>query len=183
MNDDWQRIEPLLRSGERLRWSGRPDPKVHLTSADLFLIPFSLVWCGFAVFWLMMAINRGAPVLFILFGAMFVLVGLFFVFGRFLFKRLAKNSTIYGLTGSRAIVVRGPRSSHDIPLDGTPVQVKRSRDGRHASVLFGTGRPNAYLNSGMDFLNFGSPQVAFFDVADPEALIRELDAVREQPRR
>ena len=36
-----------------------------------------------------------------------------------------------------------------------------------------------YQNTGLDFLNFGQAQgVAFFDVADPDALMRELDQVR-----
>ncbi len=184
MNDDWQRLEPLIRSGERIRWTGRPDPAVNLTPVDAFMIPFSLLWCGFAVFWLTMAINRGAPIFFIVFGAVFVLVGLYFVFGRFLFKRWGKRSTVYGLTDSRAIVTRGTGSFQDIPLDGAPTQVKRSRDGRHVTILFGQGgKPNAYLNTGMDFFSFGSAQVGFFDVADPETLIRELDSVRQPPRR
>lgn len=179
MNDEWQRLEPLLRSGEWLRWTGRPDPAVNFAPVDMFMIPFSILWCGFAVFWLTMAVNLGAPIFFMLFGAVFVLVGLYFVFGRFLFKRRDKRSTVYGLTDSRAIVAKGARSSQDIPLAGSPTQVKRSRDGRHATILFGQGkRPNVYQNTGLDFFMAGSSQVGFFDVADPETLLRELDSVR-----
>jgi len=183
MNRDWQRFEPLLRSGERLRWTGQPDPKVHFTQADVFMVPFSLVWLGFTIVWLTLAVSWGAPIYFVLFGSIFVLAGLYFVFGRFLFKRRGKRSTVYGLTDSRAMVARGTRSFQDIPLDGTPTQIKRSRDGTHVTVLFGNGKPNVYLNTGMDFFHVGSAQVGFFDVADSETLLRELDSVRQPPRR
>lgn len=184
MNDEWRRFEPLLRSGERLRWAGRPDPAVRFTQADIFVVPISLMWCGFAIVWVSIAISRGAPLFFVLWGIPFVLVGLFFVFGRFIQKKRRKLTTVYGLTDSRAIVSAGKRSVQDVPLDGAPIHISRSRDGRHVTVMFGTGKPNVYQNTGMDVLQFGpAPTVAFFDVADPDSLTRELDAVRQRPQR
>lgn len=179
MNDEWQRLEPLLRPGERLRWAGRPDPAVHFTKTDLFMVPFSLLWCGFAIVWETLAITRGAPVYFALFGIPFVLMGLYFVFGRFVYKSGRKRNTVYGLTDSRAIVSTGAQSMQDSSLKGVPMQSSRSRDGRHVTVTFGTGRPTPYLNTGMDFFAFGSQPLGFFDVADPDGLLRELDAVRQ----
>ena len=179
MNDAWQRLEPLLRPGERLRWAGRPDPKVRFTQADLFLVPFSLLWCGFVIVWETLAITRGAPVYFALFGIPFVLAGLYFVFGRFVYKGRRKRSTVYGLTESRAIASTGGQSLQDISLKGISTRTARSRDGRHVTVTFGTGRPTPYLNTGMDFFAFGSQPLGFFDVADPDGLLRELDAMRQ----
>ncbi len=39
-----------LLNGERVVWEGQPAGGLLLSSRDTFLIPFSLFWCGFAVF-------------------------------------------------------------------------------------------------------------------------------------
>ena len=79
-------------------WTGRPSAGLLFTSRDIFLVPFSLVWCGFAIFWESSAawidgrdsvpVGQGplsnTPTFFLLFGGAFVLVGLYFVFGRFI---------------------------------------------------------------------------------------------------
>lgn len=59
------------------------------------------------------------------------------------------------------------------------MRVDRSRDGRHVSVIFGRRALGDYRNTGLDVFNMGQTQgVAFFDVADPDALMRELDQLR-----
>lgn len=179
MTDAWNRLRPLLRQGEQLLWVGQPDPRKRFTPADLFLVPFSLMWGGFAVFWEMMAITSGAPPFFGLWGIPFVLIGLYFIAGRFIYKRHRKLKTVYGLTDARAIVSSSERSFDDMPLHGTPMRLDRSRDGRHVSVIFGGTRQTPYQNTGLDFLNFGSAEgVAFFDVDNPDELIRELNRAR-----
>lgn len=180
MNDAWQRLEPFLRPGERLQWAGRPDSGVRFAQADIFMVPFSLLWGGFAIAWETVVITSGSPVYFALFGIPFVVMGLYFIFGRFIYKKRRKRTTVYGLTDSRAIVSTGEGSFQDSPLKGTSIATKRTRDGRHVSVTFGKSRAPMYDNTGMDFFNFGSGQaIGFFDVADPDALLREMNLVRQ----
>lgn len=180
MNDPRNRLRPLLRPGEQLRWVGQPDPQVRFAPMDVLLVPFSLMWGGFAIVWEWQAITSSESLLFVLWGVPFVLVGLYFIVGRFIYKKHRKLRTVYGLTDSRAIVSTGERSFDDTPVKGVPVRINWSRDDRHATVVFGGGGLQAaYLNTGMDFFALGQAQgIGFFDVADPEALIRELDQVR-----
>jgi hypothetical protein len=106
-------IERELSPGERLVWSGQPRGGFRLRAADAFLIPFSVAWCGFAVFWEVMALKiagkGGDPIaaVFPLFGVPFVIVGLYLVFGRFVVDARVRERTFYGITNERIIIVSG----------------------------------------------------------------------------
>lgn len=183
-------IQPHLRDDENLLWSGAPDPQVRFTSADLFLVPFSVLWCGFAIIWEVTSVAGGAPAFFNLWGIPFILVGLYMTVGRFYYKRYRKSRTAYAVTTRRAIIA-GPRSFTDMPLAGRAVNIQRSRDGRHASVVIGEVAPQGwnrrrssaqwYPNTGMELLarNVDFP-FAFYDVADPDAMLQALDRGRSQ---
>jgi hypothetical protein len=180
MNDPRTRILPLLRQGEQLLWVGQPDPRVRFTGADAFLVPFSILWGGFAVFWEIMAVSSVKQPFFVLWGIPFVVVGLYFIFGRFILKARRKLATVYALTARRAIVCTGDRSVADSPVSGMPTRVDRSRDGRHVSVTFGSqglsGLFGMYQNTGLDFFSLGLGQtVAFYDVEDGDGLLAALD--------
>jgi hypothetical protein len=77
------------------------------------MIPFSLVWGGFAFFWefsvLKIAPKAQNPtaVVFPLFGIPFVLVGLYIIFGRFIFDAIARSKTKYGVTSDRIVILSG----------------------------------------------------------------------------
>ncbi|HEY6503577.1 MAG TPA: hypothetical protein VIZ28_06325 [Chitinophagaceae bacterium] len=98
-------LQQHLDTNEKLIWAGQPKKGVVFRTADIFLIPFSLLWCGFAVFWVIMA-SKGS-ILFAMFGIPFVVIGLIFVFGRFIIDAKQRGSTYYGLTEDRIIIKSG----------------------------------------------------------------------------
>ena len=89
-------------------------------AADLFVVPFSLLWCGFAVFWEVLAFRGDTPWFFRVFGVPFVLIGLYIVFGRFAVDALQRRQTSYGVTSTRVILVSGlmRETVESLPLRG-----------------------------------------------------------------
>lgn len=161
-------------------WVGHPDPKALFTGADVYLVPFSLMWCGFAIFWEVTAAAEG-PLFFAAWGIPFVLVGLYIVFGRFIYKRRVNARTVYGLTNTRAIISRRPGAYAEVPLAGTATSFVPSRTGTRLTVIFGSARNpwNQPANVGMDFMGrTGETTYAFYDVCDVQGLERALNAVR-----
>jgi hypothetical protein len=91
-------LEPHLVHDECVLSTGRPDPAKHFTKADVFAIPFSLMWGGFAIFWEAAALASG-PSFFAFFGLPFVAIGLYMIFGRFIYKARLKRRSMPSRTG------------------------------------------------------------------------------------
>ena len=89
-----------MSNTDTLLWSGKPKQGIVFTSKDVFFIPFSLVWCGFAVFWTISATGHGAPLFFTLWGVMFVCIGLYFVVGRFIHDSMKRSGMEYSITST-----------------------------------------------------------------------------------
>jgi hypothetical protein len=102
-----QILTPELARSETLLWSGRPRQGLLLRRNDLFLIPFSLMWGGFAMYWEYMVLKLHGPMMFEFWGIPFVCVGLYLIVGRFFVDAMQRSKTYYGLTNERAIIVSG----------------------------------------------------------------------------
>lgn len=105
-----------LDAGEKLLWSGKPKGGLRLKRSDAFLIPFSLVWGGFAFVWEVLALatvpeDSGlTDYAFPLFGVPFVIIGIYLIFGRFIYDAIIRSKTVYALTNKRIIFVVGNAS-------------------------------------------------------------------------
>jgi len=148
-------FQPYLLSGERILWTGRPAQGVAFRPMDAFLIPFSILWCGFVVFWNVSVWGfngNGAPPEFDVFGAVFLLIGLYFLFGRFIHDAAIRRRTTYALTDQRAMFRRGSKIS-SLDLSHLPKLELQERSDGTGTISFQDG-PSFMTygrNSGFDW--------------------------------
>jgi hypothetical protein len=136
-------LRPELGSGEKLLWSGQPRSGLRLRGADALLIPFSLMWGGFAIFWEVSAFNRHAPLFFRLWGLPFVLIGLYLIAGRFFVDAWQRGRAYYGLTNQRVLLVSSgfQRQVKSLSLKTLPEVTLTERGDRSGTIAFGATPP------------------------------------------
>jgi hypothetical protein len=128
-------FQPYLLPGERILWTGQPKQGIALGPRDIFLIPFSLFWGGFAIFWNIAVwtfpmSGSGDPGLFFkLFGLPFLAAGLYLIAGRFFHDAMIRKKLHYAVTEQRILVLRGSRITsldiHRLPR----LELSEHRDG------------------------------------------------------
>lgn len=104
-----QYLVSQLDAGERVLWSGRPQQGLKLHPSDAVLIPFSLLWGGFAFFWEYQVVSHDAPLFFALWGIPFVVIGVYLIAGRFFWDAKRRSRALYGVTDKRVILISGVR--------------------------------------------------------------------------
>jgi hypothetical protein len=135
-------LQRELGPQEKLLWAGQPRQGLLLRSSDALLIPFSLVWAGFAVFWEVSVVRTGAPFFFKLWGVPFVLVGIYIVLGRFFVDARQRRHTVYGVTNQRIVIVAGlfGRSVQSLTLNALPGLSLNERASGQGTISFGAGQ-------------------------------------------
>lgn len=160
-----QAMQREMDSGERLLWAGSPQKGFLFRKLDFALIPFSIVWAGFALVWEIIVIRSGGPVLMIIWGIPFVLVGLMMLFGRFIVDAKIRETTYYGVTDKRVIIITGlfnrKIQSSDLPLlRGLTLIEAKNRKG---TISFSAENP---YSSWMQNLPFGQTQTPQFEMIE-----------------
>jgi hypothetical protein len=145
-------IVQALERGERLLWHGAPRRGLRLRAADLFLIPFSLLWGGLAIFKESSVPSiPDAPWFMKLGGIFFVLIGLYLIVGRFFADAKMREKTLYALTGERVLILSGVfrRESRSLTLRNlSEVSVVQARDDS-GTITFGSAPPFAAFFGGI----------------------------------
>jgi hypothetical protein len=188
-------IQPELTSGESILWTGQPSTRVVFHKEDLFLIPFSLLWGGFAIFW------EGAVAGYwgssgtcpahqwafgMIWGIPFVVIGQYVIWGRFLYAAWRKKRTHYAVTNRRVIVVQDgwKRQMASTYIDTLPTLIKEG-----GSIGIGTLRfaQSESMWSGRrgweawDGMAVGTVPT-FIDIEDVDSVYRLVSDLREKVR-
>lgn len=186
-------IQSELLAGESILWAGQPDPRVLFHKEDSFLIPFSLLWGGFAIFWEgavagLWANNvQSRPWAFgMIWGIPFVLIGQYVIWGRFLYAAWKKKRTYYAVTNRRVLVVQNgwKRQVASSYLDSLPTLIKETSSGGRGTLRFAPREP---MWSGMrgwgvwDAMAVGDSPT-FIDIEDVDAVYRLVSDLREEAR-
>jgi len=180
-----QLFQEELLPKEQILWAGQPDPRVIFTRSDIFLIPFSLLWGGFAIFW---EINSWEFVPFRIFGFFFVIIGLYFIFGRFIYKIWRKTHTYYCVTDRRLLILTTlfRRNLQSVYIDQISTIEKSIHSSGRGSLYFGN-RPSFstwYSNSGLEFFFSGPSKVdvpSFYDIPDAQRVYQLIIKEKNKP--
>ena len=200
-------ISRELDAGESLLWSGQPRKGIVFRGSDIFMIPFSIMWGGFAIFFAASVLfptrdDAGSPVFVgVLFAIPFVLIGLYMMFGRFIVDAIQREHSCYGVTDHRAIIVTGLADRRPAPDVGvvtalvatlSPRKVKSldlrtmsdvsmtERSGGSGTIMFGPQNPYQHL-AGMGWPGIGITTPGFDMVEQVKsvyALIRDAQQNR-----
>jgi hypothetical protein len=186
----FQRFQPYLFTGERILWSGQPKQGLALSRSDLFAIPFSLMWGGFAIFWNYGVwtdfpnTGAGDDWFFKLWGLPFLAIGLYMIVGRFFYDAWVRNRTYYAVTSERVLILRtsptAKLTSRDIP--SLPMfELTEHRDGT-GTIIFDSedvGYSWYGRNRGFGWLQPASANAQFFQIDNPR---RVYELIRNQVR-
>lgn len=160
-----QTVQRALDPGERLLWAGSPQKGILFRKSDFALIPFSILWAGFAIVWEIIVIRTGGPVLMIMWGIPFVLVGLMMLFGRFIVDAKIRETTYYGVTDKRVIIITG---LFNRKIQSSDLSLLRSLSlteakNRKGTISFGAENP---YSSWMQNLPFGQTMAPQFEMIE-----------------
>jgi hypothetical protein len=133
-------IRSQLDPSERVLWAGQPKQGVVFRASDALMIPFSLLWGGFAFFWEWSVLTSDAPFLFALWGIPFVVMGIYIIVGRFFTDAWQRSKTQYAVTTGRIIIVDGlfKATTRSAQLSGLAEMALTEHGNGEGTISFGS---------------------------------------------
>ena len=173
-----------INPGERIIWSGQPRQGFMLRPSDAIMIPFSLLWGGFAIFWESLIVTNSGPFFFMLWGIPFILIGLYMIFGRFLVDMAQRGRTYYALTNQRVLIISGLFSQNTKSLELAKlneININTSSNGK-GTITFGPSSPMSWMYVRSGFPGMGRyPNAPSFDmIEDARTVYQQIKSLQRE---
>jgi hypothetical protein len=188
------KVQPEMLSGESVYWAAMPNPSVIFHSDDWAVVPFSLLWGGFAIFWEAGALGYwgsgsrgGGPSLFMaIWGVPFVLIGQYMIWGRFLYDAWLKRRTYYAITNKRLLIVQDGWSQKTSSMYLEEIPAIEREGAKTGTLWFGKKYPvmggRGQKRRSMSRFELGDVPV-FADIDDVNGVQRLVQELREKIRK
>lgn len=188
------KLQPEMMSGESVYWAGTPNPSVIFHSDDWAMVPFSLLWGGFAIFWEAGALGYwgkglrggGFSWFMAIWGIPFIVIGQYMIWGSFLYDAWLKRRTYYAVTNRRILILQEgwKRKTNSMYLESIPTI---ERDGTAIGTLwFGTKYP-VIAGRGQKTRSMSRFEIkdvpVFADIEDVGGVQRLVQDLRERARK
>jgi hypothetical protein len=176
-------VRHLLRPGERVLWQGRPIPRRFVLRGSPLVIPFTILWFSFAIFWEASVLTSRAPGFFALWGLPFVAVGAYISVGRFFVAWREANRTVYVLTDQRILVAGGAFGMRiqEVALRTLPSPTLDQGADGVGTITFGPAWPyGSWVPAGWPMMRAMSP--TFTTIADASAVFMRIDEAVAEAR-
>lgn len=188
-------IELKLRDGEHSVWQGKPVVENGFTTDDILFFPVCVFWALFSFSWLFLSIAVAiftfveggppiVPILSAMIGLPFAAVGLYLVYGRFLYKKHMKMNTVYIITNYRIFIVCSLFKKRVISQDISSVESFYTSSCREGMGSISFGRMSFIerfgARTGVDILTAyfkGMPPI-FHDIDNVEEVYLKLQELR-----
>lgn len=177
-------LRRYLMPGERMLWQGKPAVGAYSLRGSWYMIPFSIMWGGFALFWEGSVIAGHAPLFFALWGVPFVLIGLYMIFGRILVARREARSTTYAITDHRVLILGGAfrRSLIELDLMNMPSAELSEGRGGTGSITFGSTTGFIRVPPGWPTMGIYKSPPGFHSISDVQGVFATLQRARSDLR-
>jgi hypothetical protein len=168
---------------EVLLWTGQPKQGLLFSGDDYFLVPFSIVWLGYALLTLFRGDAEDSAT-FVLVGTLFVGIGLYLVFGRYILDAWLRRNLHYAVTDTHILIARPAPFARfiELHLEHLPIIELSERGGGRGDIRFGPpespwDRPSA--RGGPLSLDPAPKFLAIEDARRVFELIKETAAARK----
>ncbi len=127
--DNYSFCKNYIVGDEYILWKGKPEKGHIFHKSDIVLVPFSLFWLGFSLFWEIGAFKSSGSLFFALWGLPFVAVGVYLFVGRYIMALYLRNKTFYVVTNKKLIIKKGNKLEIRYAKDLPPMEVQFHKNG------------------------------------------------------